>query len=665
MLKILHENSIVLLIKNRPRLVHLGVFLLLFICTFMIYAQTFDDPFHFDDKSTILLNNSIRVLSDLPKIFSYNPSRFVSYLSLAINYHLGKEQVFGYHLVNFCIHLINGFLVYLFILLLLKTPALADPISNRQNQKTSAILFALFGSLVFISHPLQTQAVTYIWQRTTSLLCLFYLLSMVCYLQSALYRSNNAKKEKIYLGCTFLFALIAMFTKQNAFTLPFALFLLEIFFISSIKEIKNQSLKWLLFSILLAIIPIFTFIFPAREVTDLARSGDFLNTPWQYFLTQGHVLCTYLRLLIFPFPQNLDYDYPIIRTLGPLTALAFGFLTFIFLFGFKLFPKNRLLSFAIFFFFLTLSIESSFIPLEDVIFEHRLYLPMLAFVLILSQLSFELIHKTKRLKRSQYWIFLIIPFVLFASYKRNQVWKSEESLWNDVIVKSPQKPRGYLNLAVLFSSQGKFDQAISIYEKALQLNPKDADPLNNMGNIYVARGEYEKALKIYDQALILDPKSETTLYNKAVLFHKLGQMNQAVVYYQKTLRMNPINDRAHYNLGALWNDKGDSAKAFYHFQKTIEFNPENAHALFNLATLYFKKEQYLETKKLLEKTLKLIPNDSDTHYLLAGLYKTEGNKEQFYYHLEKAHQHGKKISPQLLNELQNYKKSQMRKERSS
>ncbi len=134
----------------------------------LVYSNTFHSPFQFDDEHRIIKNVSIRDLGDLETIWSYFPTRFVPYLSLAFNYHFNQLRVPGYHLVNLVIHLISGIAVWWFILLTFSTPAVKGrEIARHANH------IAFLGSLIFVAHPVQTEAVTYIYQRTASLAALF------------------------------------------------------------------------------------------------------------------------------------------------------------------------------------------------------------------------------------------------------------------------------------------------------------------------------------------------------------------------------------------------------------------------------------------------------------------------------------------------------------
>src|SRR3972149_9831627 len=155
---------------------HVIVPIIIAITALVIYSNTFSSPFHFDDVPNITENNKIRSLFNF---FSFSGTRYIGELSFALNYYFGELEVFGYHLVNIIIHITNGILVWWLVNLIFKTPVMRRAVISPQ----SGSLIALTASLIFVSHPIQTQAVTYIVQRLASLATLFYLLSVVLFLK--------------------------------------------------------------------------------------------------------------------------------------------------------------------------------------------------------------------------------------------------------------------------------------------------------------------------------------------------------------------------------------------------------------------------------------------------------------------------------------------------
>jgi protein O-mannosyl-transferase len=264
---------------------------------------------------------------------------------------------------------------------------MATPIMRAQQISRHKRAIALFAALMFVSHPLATQSVTYIVQRLASLATLFYLLSLALYVKGRLGADNKDTLIFFSYAGSILCAVLGMLTKEIVFTLPFVLILYEFSFMKTDTwkiDLKDRGIQ-IPVIILGTFIVIFFLNFSFgifNPIPPLPDQGyDYPITAREYLLTQFSVILTYIRLFIVPVNQNLDYDYPIAHSLlewHPLLGVLS--LAVIIVLGIFLFRRYRLISFGIFWFFLTLSVESSIIPIsQNVIFEHRTYLPGLGF----------------------------------------------------------------------------------------------------------------------------------------------------------------------------------------------------------------------------------------------------------------------------------------------
>ena len=201
-----------------------------------VYSNTFYCSFQFDDFRFIVGNPSIKNIHHLQNIWNYWHCRFITLFSFAFNYHLNGLNVFGYHLFNLMVHLVSAILVWWLTLLTLSTPAMKE---NKITQH--ADLIALFAGLVFVSHPVQTEAVTYIWQRAASMAALFYLASVCFYIKSRLLFAQNPSSRcgRFYYIGALITAVVAMFTKENTVTLPLMILFYEFTFLKT-----KRNLDW-------------------------------------------------------------------------------------------------------------------------------------------------------------------------------------------------------------------------------------------------------------------------------------------------------------------------------------------------------------------------------------------------------------------------------------
>ncbi|TAM42927.1 hypothetical protein EPN54_00780, partial [bacterium] len=345
--------------------------IVLFLLGAAVYSNTLNNSFHFDDFSFILDNPGIRNLEKLTDIFKYWPSRFIGFLSFAVNYRVHQFSVSGYHLVNIGLHILNSFLVFWFVSLTISSPAMNEKAAFRHRE-----VLAFFAAAIFLTHPVQTEALNYIFHRVTILAALFYLASLCLYAKAMLSLKEGGRINKYYYFASLTAAFIGMFSKENIVTLPLMILLYNFYFFR-----KGKGAKWkyaLPFLLLLPLVPLTVVIAKPVIFADVERLlSNPLASSSHYLWTQFNVLVTYLRLFLFPAGLNIDYDYPVAQAFwGMPTPASFLILIFVIIMGILAFPRQRLISFGIFWFFLTLLPESSIIPTADPIYEHRLYLPL-------------------------------------------------------------------------------------------------------------------------------------------------------------------------------------------------------------------------------------------------------------------------------------------------
>ncbi|SPQ00551.1 Tetratricopeptide TPR_1 repeat-containing protein [Candidatus Sulfobium mesophilum] len=630
-----------------PRFAVLIPFLLIAFCSFLSYSNTFHVPFQLDDQLNISAKPYVKDISaffDPAKIEHYRDDdpfrmRMVGYFTFAVNYRLHGNEVVGYHVVNLAIHIINGFLVYVLVLLTFRTPFFSNSSTSPvQPMGGSVELFiALFAALLFVCHPIQTQAVTYIVQRLASLATLFYILSLVAYIkwrlivqETGVATRNNKPlgRSGVWYLSSLVSVVLAMKTKEVAFTLPLVVVLYEFLFFAG--TVKKRVLCLVPFLLTLLIVPfeLMGLEKPAGavmgEMNSALRASSDLSR-WDYLFTQFRVIVTYVRLLFFPANQNLDYDYPVYHSFfsGPV------FLSFLLLscmFGMAVYllyksrqratgkgqngktegqgdvspvthhlsplPYYRLIAFGIFWFFITLSVESSVIPIADVIFEHRLYLPSVGFFLAATVALYMLWQRANEswkvpAKFAVAVCGLIIAILTGAAYARNTQWKDEVRLWEDVVKKSPSKVRPRSNLGYFYGKQGRLEDAVREYQIALRIDPDDFQVHDNLGVIYKVEGRIEEAIREYRTALRLKPEDAMAYYNLGNIFREQGNFEEAIKQYQTAIRLEPEIEVAvlHNNLGIAYIGLGNLKEAEREFRIAIGLDPDYEAAGRNLEML--------------------------------------------------------------------------------
>ena len=584
------------LINNRTQLF---ACLLIIVVGTIIYSNSFYGEFHFDDGMHIVQQNNLNDLSLYSKFSSWIKinNRPLAYFTLAINRSLNGTNVFGYHVFNLIVHLSTSVMVFFFTLLMI-SQKIVRPIQIKGKEK----IVALFVALIFLCHPIQTQAVSYIIQRMTSLAALFYITSCFFYFKARLSQvaGNLNLKFVLYYLIMVVTAIAAILSKQIAITLPLTYLLIEFFFIRNKQEKRfNTFLLTGVIAISISFIVVVIGGLLPQETESISR--------FEYFLTQLKVLVKYVQLLVLPISQNLDYNFPISKSIWGIYELISGF-GLMSLLGsiFILYRKYPLISFGLAWFFITLLVESSIIPIRDVIFEHRLYLPMFGFAIILVVVLLEIFNKFKRTQ------FILAFSIIIAAYAcltivRNTVWKTNLSLWSDVVQKSPNKARPHINLGIAYFKLLKPILAIEQFNMANKLAPKNNQIYYNRAESYLVLNRPEEAIQDLNQSISLNNKFAKSYVARAKAKILLNNLDAAVIDCSKAIALKPELESAWFERSKVYLFTGEIQKAESDLNVVINLNPNYAAALNNRALVLLYQGKNKEAISDLNKAIYLDP----------------------------------------------------------
>ncbi len=537
----------------------------------VLYGQTLFYPFVFDDHIFITGNPFIKRFENIHLLWQNFPiTRLVGFYSFAFNYWLNQLNPFGYHLFNICVHLLTTGLVW----------AVADTLFRITHPGKSNKHLPFFIALLFLVHPGQTQAVTYISQRFESMAALFYFSTVFFYLQARITAQKPRQFILFALACAF--AVIALLTKETAVTLPAMILAVE--YLLWPKRINKPIILALFSGIFLLLF--FKFIGTDPRIlahTHISEShdGDIL-TPSNYFLTQPRVFLTFLRLLVFPAYQNLDYDFPMSTgLLSPFSTLAGVMLTiFIIYLIFKLHKTMPLAAFGLAWMLICFSINLA--PRRNVIFEHKLYLISFGFFLSFITILAELIKSKSSLNKLLVCIVITLSVICFI---RNQVWRNELTLWEDIVQKSPNKSRVNANLGRVYGSLKRYREAIVYLDKAIALEPKDDISIMNRGSMYYELGDTKKALQNFDQALSINPSYASVYVNRALIFMAEGGNEQSLNDLNRAVELEPLSTDGYSVRGILYARMKQYKEALNDFESVLRIAPYDQDALNNRAKI--------------------------------------------------------------------------------
>jgi len=545
-----------------------------------VYSNTLYTPFIFDDSANLINNPLIMDLSFAGLKESFYSRRAIGIITFQLNYYLSGWNVLGYHVTNIFIHICTGLAVYRLLQLLMHTEYIKDNSGDRVRK----LPLPFFAALLFVVHPVQTQAVTYIVQRFASLATLFYLAAIISFLSARLNQIDSDRiltvKSAAWFSAMLLSGFLAFYTKETAYTLPLALMLVELLFFKS----TPKKIFWIItasgsavIAVLLKYASAIHSVQNAISAIDEATRLQTITPRSDYLFTQFRVIMTYLRLIFLPVNQRLDYDYTLSRTFMDWRVFCSFLILLILMFAaFWLLkmsrdgsPYLRLIAFGILWFFLTLSVESSIIPIIDLIFEHRLYLPLVGAVTAVPA-AVMMLPWGRASGKAVYIGLLLCSLVLaLTAYNRNSVWSSEVSIWADTVKKSPDSARAWNNLGAAYIKQKDSSNSLKAITRSIELDPSKADAWNNLGIAIDIMGAYnDRFNRTYE--MFSTPgsiKGETVNSwlgdvnnNLGLAYEILGNLPKAADNYRSAVGFNPSLGLAYYNLGIVSAKLSDAPK---------------------------------------------------------------------------------------------------------
>ncbi len=609
----------------------LMAFFLITLLTLIIYLPSVNGPFVLDDEVNIVRNQR---LLDFANFWPPAGSRYLAYLTFAINYSIGGLRTTGYHLLNMAIHIASALTLYGTVRALFRTPAMmgravgcSDTAGARLSGQT-----ALLTALIFTVHPLNTQAVIYITQRFTVLASLFYLLALYLYLK---FREGKGPSSLYYI-LSIVSAILASKTKEISFTLPFVIALAEFVFLArpGQRPSRKRLLGLLPFGIVLIIIPLSIFgpelgLWSVKTVVDdgYTRVQQILDikelSSYNYLMTEFTVVPRYIGLFFMPWPLNLDYDYPLYSSFFSAPVMAgFAFLSLIFLgaLGAARLARQRarplllLASSGVLWFFITLSIESTVIPIRDVIFEHRMYLPGAGLAVAVASFLVYVLGRRSRGAVPAGRAVLITALVITAPYTalataRSLVWSDKISLYEDIVQKSPRKARARNNLGALYASKGMLDKAIVQFRKALTLDPEYPGPHKNLARVLYGKGDIGGAIEEYRAAIVANPRDYEAHEALGALYSKAGLYEKSAREYKIVLNLVPRKTAARNNLANIYIHQKRYDEAIREYERVLAEAPDKTVVYYNLALALEGAGRQGEAAYYYRKFLALGPGD--------------------------------------------------------
>lgn len=574
--------------------------------TIVVYANSFWGVFVFDDVPYIVIAEELREPSP-PSLFSRIDDRPLMRISLWANYQISQLEPWSYHAFNLAIHLLAGLVLFFLVRGTLGLKQFSESISQGH---ADGIAFA--SALIWLVHPLQTQAVTYTVQRGESMMALCYLLVLYSLLRGS---QTAGMKKWVWFGLGVLAAWCGVLSKQVIVTVPVVALMYDRCFLAhSWRELVRRRVVFFLVLLILINMAVWPAIQPLLNSPPAAVAEPSADEPtkpeddvalpkavsagfnfqgfskWEYFRTQPEVLLHYLRLSLFPYELCLDYMWTIEN--NPLWIGISGFLILAMLVaGFVALWKRPWLGFLILSFFFVLAPTSSIMPINDIAVEHRMYLPLASLtvlVVLAGRAALARFYPTGAfgLTRPKLEVAVLIVVVTLLSGRtilRNTDYYSREIMWSRVIEAAPYNGRGYTNLGKYYVDTRQPEKAVPYYEVAHELAVQsEAGPyeigarLRDIGSAYHDMGEFSKAYQIYSRAIELANGQDP------LAFHSLGrilaidgQFEKAERAFTKADALLPNDKKIVLDLANLYGQQGKFQQALPYFKTAKSLDPDN------------------------------------------------------------------------------------------
>jgi tetratricopeptide (TPR) repeat protein len=583
------------------------------LAALLVYANTFAVPFLFDDEPSILENPTILHLWPWwdaltpPNAFGVTVSgRPLLNLSLAINYAISGYGVWSYHAFNLLIHALAGLTLFGLMRRTLARPPLQEKFGRL------AFLTAFTTALLWTIHPLQTESVTYVIQRAESLMGLFYLLTLYCFV-----RSIDSEHSRTWQGFALFACTLGMGCKEVMATAPLVVLLYDRTFAAGSFRAAGRKRLWFYLGLMLTWLPLAWLV--VRAGGD--RGGTFVLTraaTQHYWLTQFEAVTRYLQLAAWPRPLIFDYGFPVTYPLGRavwyvlplLAALGLALWTFV---------RRPVVGFLAVSFFLVLAPTSLVPGFTQYTVEHRMYLPLAAVVVLGVGGA---VHWFGR--GGLAWLLGIAVAFGALTVRRNFEYRSEHAIWEATVQRSPESAKAQTNFGRALDREGQRTAAISHYEKAIQLDPVPAQPYYNLGLALAASGRVEEAIPQFQGAIQRLPGFVQARYKLAMALMEVGRRPEAVPLLEEVATFNPWTVETHGMVGEALAELGRLPEAVLQLEAALRLQPDFAEGEGDLGAVLHRLGNLREGQRHLERAVQLNPRMAEAHFNLGLIFAETG-----------------------------------------
>ena len=594
----------------------------------LVYLPAISHPFVFDDYDSIVEHPV--VLGELPLVRALidpppgpTAARPLVCLTFVLNHALGGLEAWGYRLVNIAIHIGCGLLLFGVVRRTLERPAAGSRTAIVAGRLAAAV------TLLWLLHPLQTEAVTYVTQRTELLMAMFLLATLYCAI-----RGVEANRGGAWYVTAVACSFAGMGCKEVMAVTPLVVLLhdrtcLAGGFRAALGQRKllylGLAASWCVVAYLIATSP------RSREIGFDLGIGVLDN-----LYTQAGVITHYLSLAVWPHPLVITYDdWPVAQHLVQVWPFALLVCTLVAVTVWAV-VRRPAFGFIGAWFFLILAPTSSFVPLAtEIAAERRMYLPLAAVLLVVTVAVGRLIRwgaPREDVPHNRFPV-LVTLFLLAASAStlatlaRNRDYRSRMSIWQDAVLKRPASAYAHLNVGAMYLEEGRIDEAIKSLRRSLDLRPNFPATHFNLGNAYTRTGALEKGAEQYRLAVRAFPELWEARVNLATIYYRLRRLDDAAALYAELLQERPDNYMLRADFGTVLLKQGRPSEAEREYRKVLELNPEHQYTIRKLGDALLRQGRLDAAASQFETAIRLVPDQAESYYKLGGIRFQQGRIE--------------------------------------
>lgn len=602
--------------------------LLILIITFLIFSPAIQYDFvNWDDDVNVYKNENVTNFN-VKRMFSesviggYNPA---STLSLAIDYKLANGEPWLFHFNNILLHVLCTLLVFVLL-----------------KRLEISFFITIIVTILFGIHPMRVESVVWITERKDVLFGLFYLLSLVLYVDFA------KSKKSVFLLFSLVAFIFSLLSKIQAVTLPLSLLLIDYWLNRKFNfRLIIEKIPFFALSLITGLVGIYFL----RQQGSL-ETGEVFPFHQRIFIG-SYSFMVYIVKSVYPF--NLSALHPYTSKLNMLYYLSMIPAILIAIIPFFTFKKNKFLAFGILFFIANIVFMLQVLGAgQGFLAERFTYIPYIGLFLIYAKFAEKLLNDFYQYKTTIYSILGVYLIVLMViTVNQRNTWKDSISLWNNVIEKYPTNSMAYNNLGHYYRQQNQYENALKNYNLAIQNDPENDMAYANRGKVWFDQGQVDKALDDYNKSIELDNKDAETFSNRGAAHGMNKEYDNALADLDYALKLENNNLNALSNRGFVYYNRGEFQKTIQDYNRYLQLKPNDADILNTVGLCYSNLKDFDKAIAAFSKCIVINPQQGAFYNNRSYSFNSKGDKANALKDALKAQNLGYKVPENYINFLKN------------